>query len=117
MVVPIVPPEPAIIDGGAKQKAKRRYSPRRKSPTKRSYRSRSSRSLRVRNYFPRSGFNTLPVKHNFTAELKREIKRLQSDTSKRGKFIWQTIEDDIHNIKNMKDLKSWVKSGSELYAS
>lgn len=66
-------------------------------------------------YSPRrSGLNTLPV-HKFTAEMNREVKRLQIDKSKRGRFIWETIEEDIHNIKNMKDLKSWVKRGSDLY--
>jgi hypothetical protein len=65
--------------------------------------------------FRRSGLNKLPIEHEFTPEMKRVIKRYQSDKSKRGKIIWQTIEDDIHNIKSMKDLYTLVKSGSDSY--
>jgi len=60
-----------VMDGGAKHKAKRRYSPRRKSASKRSSRRRSSRSRRMRggefgvDAFGRRDLGQLPKKKNF----------------------------------------------------
>jgi hypothetical protein len=51
----------------------------------------------------------------FTSAMNRRLAQLRRDTSPRGKFIWDTVQEDYHNIKNMKDLEQWIRVGSDYY--
>jgi hypothetical protein len=65
--------------------------------------------------FKRTGFNSLSSKRPFTSSMNNVLNQLYNDTSPRGKFILETIQEDYHNLKNMQDLQKWIRYASDLY--
>ena len=108
-----------VAASSTKGEKKKSVSPKKRSksvkPEDREEYLNKKKSLLKEGEFEEENLNSLKPEIPFTPEMEKRLQELKSDKSKRGKFIYDSVLEDKHNMRSLSDINEWVKYSEKLY--